>query len=345
MDIQPSGQPVTLLDGTRNGSLVDKFGRRIINLRVSVTDRCNFRCVYCMPAAGMQWMERKHLLTFEEIERLVRLFAELGIDRLRITGGEPLMRKDLDRLVRKLKAVPGIKNIGLTTNGFFLEEQADALADAGLDRINVSLDSLERAKFERMVRRDMLQKVLRGIGRVAELPIRPIKINVVVIKGVNEDEIPAFTRLARDRAFNVRFIEFMPLGADDDWGSEKVVPSAEVLKRAEEVAPLVPVDDDGLHPASEFRFADGKGTIGVIPSVSQPFCDKCNRVRITPDGQFRTCLFSLGETDLKELLRGGATDDELKSVIRGSVWEKEEGHLINSPDFKRPMRTMSQIGG
>jgi GTP 3',8-cyclase len=328
-----------------DSALQDQFGRKIINLRISVTDRCNFRCTYCMPAEGMQWIARREILTFEEIERLVRIFASLGVDRVRLTGGEPMMRQNLDQLIAMLKQVPGIDNIALTTNGYFLEEGAKALIDAGLDRINISLDSLEREKFSRLVRKDMLDKVLRGIHTVAKLPIQSIKINMVVIRGVNDNEIPAFAQLAREHPFKVRFIEFMPLGADDDWGRDKVVPSSEVCQQIETVAPLVPIDETDLHPAARYRFADGQGEIGVISSVTAPFCDQCNRVRITPEGQFRTCLFSLQETDLKTLVRGDASDEDIATTIRQAVWQKEEGHLINRPDFQRPSRPMSQIGG
>ncbi len=326
--------------------LVDTFGRVVTNLRISVTDRCNYRCTYCMPEGGMQWLHRDNLLTYEEIVRLVRIFASLGVRKIRLTGGEPLMRKDLWRLIALLKPLPGIEDIALTTNGYFLNEQAAELAEAGLHRINVSLDALDPRLFAEMARRDYFQKTWEGIEAAERAGIRPIKLNVVLIRGVNDGEILKFAQLARARPFIIRFIEFMPIGKDDGWTMEKVVPTREVLETINRHYPLVPAPSvNGKTPAERFLFVDGTGEIGFISSVSQPFCTDCDRVRVTSDGKFRTCLFSLAETDLRALLRGGASDEHIAQTVTAAVWKKEEGHLINRPGFIRPERTMSQIGG
>jgi len=326
--------------------LIDRFSRVANNLRISVTDRCNFRCTYCMPEEGMQWLQRGMLLSFEEIARLVRIMAGLGVTKIRLTGGEPLMRNELWTLVRMIREVEGIRDIALTTNGFFLKSQARRLKDAGLDRINVSLDSLQRATFAAMVRRDYFRETWEGIEEAIRCSLAPVKLNVVLQRGVNDGEIEEFARLARSRPVIIRFIEFMPIGADDGWNIDSVVPAAEVIARAGAVAPLVAVTDGRSNaPAERYRFADGAGEIGVISSVTHPFCGDCNRVRITSDGKFRTCLFSLVETDLRALLRGGAEDGEIARTIAGAVGSKEEGHLINRPGFVRPERTMSSIGG
>lgn len=327
--------------------LKDSFGRVVNNLRISVTDRCNFRCRYCMPEEGMVWMDRSELLTFEEIARLAGIFASLGIIKIRLTGGEPLMRKDLHILVDELAHVEGIHDIALTTNGYFLAEQAVDLYKAGLRRINISLDSLDPVKFSQMTRRNYFHKVWEGIEAVEALGIRPIKLNAVLIRGINDDEIPKFAHLARTKPYNIRFIEFMPIGGDDGWTNEKVVTSKEIIAAIERETgkKLVPLERHGIQPADRFTFEDGIGEIGFISSVSEPFCDSCNRIRITSDGKLRTCLFSLGETDLKSMVRGGAEDEEIKQTIKQAVWNKEPGHLINHPGFVRPTRTMSQIGG
>ncbi len=326
--------------------LVDSFGRKVINLRISVTDRCNFRCVYCMPEGGMQWLGKNKLLTFEEITRLVSIFASLGVYKIRLTGGEPLMRKELWKLVGMIRNIEGIKDIALTTNGFFLKQQARGLVDAGLDRVNVSLDSLDPKLFAAAVRRDYFDQTWEGIEEIERLGIGPIKLNIVLIRGRNDGEILKFAELARTRSFIVRFIEFMPLGADDGWTTEKVVPTQEIIQIISKHAQLVPIQhENGKSPADRYVFEDGRGEIGFISSVSEPFCADCNRVRITSDGKLRTCLFSLHETDLRALLRGGATDEEISNVLMQAVWSKEEGHLINRPGFVRPERTMSQIGG
>ena len=327
--------------------LQDSFGRVINNLRISVTDRCNFRCRYCMPEEGMVWLEKSDLLTYEEIARLTRIFGEMGVYKIRLTGGEPLMRKELYLLVEKIARIPQITDLALTTNGYFLAEQALLLYKAGLRRINVSMDSLDAEKFNLMTRRKYHDRVWQGLEAVENLGIRPIKINAVLIRGVNDDEVVNFAHLVRTKPFVVRFIEFMPIGMNDGWGPDQVVPSKEIIERIERGVgkKLVPVEYHGSQPADRYAFEDGKGEIGFISSVSEPFCSHCNRVRITSDGKLRTCLFSLNETDLRSLVRGSATDEDMKHVIREAISHKEAGHLINRPEFVRPSRTMSQIGG
>lgn len=335
-----------MIPSPSHGVLRDSFNRVVNNLRISVTDRCNFRCTYCMPEGGMLWMKKEELLTFEEIARLVHIFALLGITRIRLTGGEPLMRKDLYILIEKIHRIRGIADIALTTNGFFLADQALQLVKAGLNRINVSMDSLDPKIFSSMVRRDYLHKVWEGLDAIERLPLRPIKINVVLIRGINDHEIEAFAGLARTKPIVVRFIEFMPIGADDGWSMDKVVSTKEIIERINAMGrKLVPIEYHGTQAADRYKFEDGLGEIGFISSVSEPFCSSCNRVRMTSDGKLRTCLFSLHETDLKALVRGGAGDEEIKEKIVDAVWKKEEGHLINRPGFLRPERTMSQIGG
>lgn len=325
-------------------SLVDGFGRVADDLRISVTDKCNFRCTYCMPAEGLKWLPRNEILTFEEIDRLAGIFVGLGVKTIRLTGGEPLMRRDLARLVGMLSA-RGVPDLSLTTNGFWLADQAQDLADAGLKRINVSVDSLLQHRFAEMTRRDALESVMEGLRGAEAAGLSPIKLNCVVIRGTNDDEIVDFARFARDTGYQVRFIEFMPLDADEAWERSAVVPSAEVLQRIAEVFALEPVAH-GPEPATVYRFADGaKGGVGVISSVTEPFCDSCNRIRITAEGQLRNCLFALGETDLRALLRGDATDDDIVEAITGNVASKWRGHLIDRPGFKRPGRSMSMIGG
>ncbi|HWP81621.1 MAG TPA: GTP 3',8-cyclase MoaA, partial [Bacteroidota bacterium] len=293
------------------------------------------------------WLKKSELLTFEELARLVTLFAELGITKLRLTGGEPLMRKELHVLVENLSHINGIQDLALTTNGFFLADQAYNLYKAGLRRINISLDSLDPETFNDMTRRKYFDQVWAGIEAVERLGIRPIKLNVVLIRGVNDDQIVAFAEMTRTRPFVVRFIEFMPIGADDGWSMDKVIPTKEVIRRIERGIgkKLVALEYHGTQAADRYVFEDGLGEVGFISSVSEPFCDHCDRIRITSDGKLRTCLFSLVETDLKKLLRDGAGDEELKRRVIRAVQEKEEGHLINQPGFVRPERTMSQIGG
>jgi GTP 3',8-cyclase len=326
--------------------LVDGHGRRISDLRVSVTDRCNFRCQYCMPADGLPWLERSALLTFEEIERLVRVFASMGVDELRLTGGEPLVRRDFPRLVEMLASVPGLSDVSLTTNGYLLERDADALVEAGIDRVNVSIDSLQRDRFFHITRRDSLPQVLRGLDALARHPeVHPIKVNAVAIRGFTEEEALPFAEFARTTAFQVRFIEFMPLDADHAWSEDQVLSGEELRALIHAVHPLEELPREPSATARVFRFADGAGEIGFINPVSEPFCSDCNRVRLTAEGKLRTCLFSVGETDLRSPLRDGASDAELARVIRDAVWRKELKHRVGEPGFKQPPRTMSAIGG
>ncbi len=325
--------------------LVDAFGRVADDLRISVTDRCNFRCTYCMPAEGLAWLPKRELLTFEELTRLVRLFVRLGIRSLKITGGEPTVRADLPTLVRMLRQVaPGL-DISMTTNGVLLDRLAEPLAEAGLDRVTVSLDSLLRHRFAEMTRRDALERVFAGIAAAERAGLEPIKINCVIVGGTNDGEVVDFARWSRETGHVVRFIEYMPLDAQHAWERAKVVPSARILAAIDAVYPLEPQDPDA-EPARSYRFADGApGGIGVISSVTEPFCDTCNRLRLTAEGQVRACLFALEETDLRGPLRAGADDEELERLIRRTVARKWAGHRINHPDFVRPSRSMSAIGG
>ncbi|MFN2590074.1 MAG: GTP 3',8-cyclase MoaA [Actinomycetota bacterium] len=329
----------------RDGPLVDVFGRVADDLRVSVTDRCNFRCTYCMPAEGLQWLPKSEILTFEEMARLVDLFVRLGVRSLKVTGGEPTVRADLPTLVAMLRAGHPDVDISMTTNGLLLDRLAGPLAEAGLDRVTVSCDSLLRHRFAEMTRRDAFDRVMAGITAAREAGLTPIKINVVVIAGTNDDEILDFARYARHTGFEVRFIEYMPLDADHQWERDKVLPSAGIVEAIDAVYPLVP-SGSGNEPAASYRFADGSpGAIGLIASVTEPFCDTCNRLRITAEGELRACLFSIDETDLRGPLRSGVSDAEIETLIRAAVWGKWEGHKINHPDFERPGRSMSMIGG
>jgi cyclic pyranopterin phosphate synthase len=324
--------------------LLDTFGRIADDLRISVTDRCNFRCTYCMPAEGLQWLPREEILRFEEIDRLAGIFRDLGVRSFKLTGGEPTVRAELPKLVGMLRATVPDADMSMTTNGILLDRQAVPLAEAGLDRVSVSCDSLLRHRFAEMTRRDALEKVHAGIAAAVAAGLTPVKINCVVIAGQNDDEAVEFARYARGTGHEVRFIEYMPLDADNSWERDKVVPAADILQRIGSEFPLVP--EHGPEPATTFRFADGApGAIGVIASVTEPFCDTCNRLRLTSDGQFRSCLFSLDEVNLRDPMRAGATDDELAALIRDGVWRKWEGHRINHPDFVRPGRSMSMIGG
>jgi GTP 3',8-cyclase len=326
--------------------LLDGHGRRIGDLRVSVTDRCNFRCQYCMPADGLPWLEREAVLTFEEIQRVVALLADMGVHDLRLTGGEPLVRRDFPKLVEMLAAVDGLEDLSITTNGYLLERDAEALVGAGANRFNVSIDSLQRDRFFEMTRRDALPRVLRGIEALARFPeAHPIKINAVAMRGFTEDEVLPFARFAREHPYEVRFIEFMPLDADHAWTPDSVLTGAEVRAAIDAVFPLEPQPREPHATARVYRFADGIGRIGFINPVSEPFCGDCNRIRLTADGKLRTCLFSLNETDLRAPLRDGAGDDDLEQVIRDAVWRKELKHRVNDPGFVQPVRTMSAIGG
>ena len=330
-----------------DSGLIDSFGRQITNLRISVTDRCNFRCRYCMPEEGMQWLPKDALLSYEELARVAKVFVDLGVRKIRLTGGEPLMRHDLSRLVGYLRSITRLEDLALSTNGFFLAEQIAELVNAGLRRINVSLDSLDPVKFNLMTRRNYYQRVMDGLAAAEALGLLPLKINAVLIRGINDDEIVKFAELARSKPYVIRFIEFMPIGADDGWSPERVVPAREVIERIEKGVgkKLLPVEIHGAQPADRFQFEDGRGEIGFISSVSEPFCSHCNRVRITSDGKLRTCLFSLAETDLREPIRNHASDEDLRQIIRDAVQRKEAGHNINKPEFERPTRSMSQIGG
>jgi GTP 3',8-cyclase len=326
--------------------LVDGHGRAIGDVRISVTDRCNFRCQYCMPAEGLPWLERSALLTYEEIERLVRLLASMGVHDVRLTGGEPLVRRELWRLVERLSAIPEVEDLSLTTNGYLLTRQVEQLVAAGLKRINVSLDSLAPDRFFQLTRRDSLAQVLEGLEAAQAHPeLRPIKVNVVALKDFTEDEVLRFAEFARRHPYEVRFIEFMPLDADRAWTREKVLPNAEIVRMIDEVYPLEPVGRERHGTARRYRFRDGTGEMGFISPVTEPFCGDCNRIRLTAEGELRTCLFSMTETDLRGPLRAGATDAELEELIRDAVWRKELKHHVNDPGFVQPPRTMSQIGG
>jgi GTP 3',8-cyclase len=326
--------------------LVDGHGREITDLRVSVTDRCNFRCQYCMPADGLPWLERDEILHFEEIERLVRVMAAMGVTDLRLTGGEPLVRREFPRLVAMLAAVPGIEDLSLTTNGYLLDRHADALVEAGITRVNVSIDSLQRDRFFQLTRRDSLPQVMRGLEAIARHEsVRPIKVNAVALRGFTEEEALPFADFARSTSFQVRFIEFMPLDGDHAWSRDQVLTGDEIRAIIDRVHPLAELPREPHATARVFRFADGRGEIGFINPVSEPFCADCNRIRLTADGKLRTCLFSLHETDLRESLRSGASDTELEGVIRDAVWRKELKHHIGEPGFRQPPRTMSAIGG
>jgi cyclic pyranopterin phosphate synthase len=324
--------------------LVDPFGRVVRDLRISVTDRCNFRCTYCMPEEGMQWMPRSDILTFEEIERLARICVErFGFGGIRLTGGEPTVRAHIATLVAKLSQL-GI-DLAMTTNGATLRHSARELREAGLNRLNISLDTLDRAKFERMTRRDELHNVLAGIEAAQEAGFSPVKINTVVERGVNDDEIVDLARFGREHGLEVRFIEFMPLDASDAWQRKQVVGQDEIVAALATEWPLEQVPARGAAPADRWRYVDGSGVVGVIPTVTKPFCGDCDRVRLTADGQFRTCLFATDEFDLRELLRNGGSDADIEACIEAAVGTKWAGHQINQVNFIRPTRTMSQIGG
>ncbi|CAB4583186.1 unannotated protein [freshwater metagenome] len=325
-------------------SLVDGFGRVHRDLRISVTDRCNFRCTYCMPAEGLDWMAREDLLTYEELTRVARVCVErFGFDGIRLTGGEPTVRANLPVLIDQLSSL-GV-DLSLTTNGTTLANLAPTLVSAGLERINISLDSLQRERFEQITRRDELDKVLEGIDVAVSAGLAPVKINCVVMRGVNDDEIVDFARFGRERGVTVRFIEFMPLDAQGEWTNEQVVTKAEIVAAIGDVFPLEPVAERESDPAARWRYVDGGGEFGVIPSVTEAFCESCDRVRLTADGMLRHCLFATRELDLRTLLRNEATDDDLAAAITAEVGAKWAGHQINQVHFIRPARSMSQIGG
>jgi cyclic pyranopterin phosphate synthase len=329
------------------GPLVDSFGRVHDNLRISVTDRCNIRCYYCMPEEGVRFMQRAEILSFEEIERMARVAAGLGITKLRITGGEPLVRRDLPVLIRKLAAIPGIHDLALTTNGVLLKDLAHPLYDAGLRRINVHLDTLDRERFIEITRRDELDRVLEGLEAARTTGFDPIKINAVAVKNLVEEDIVPLARYSRERGFEVRYIEFMPLDAQHLWDRTKVLSADEMVEMlSREISPLVEIPDrDPRAPATEYRFADGIGRVGFIASVTRPFCLNCNRIRLTADGKLRYCLFAIEETDVKTALRSGAPDEEIAALMRRNIDGKWLGHEINTSRFVAPPRPMYAIGG
>jgi len=331
----------------RLNQLVDDFGRTHNNLRVSVTDRCNLRCFYCMPEHDPAFVPRAELLTFEEISRVVRVGTTLGIDRVRLTGGEPLVRRELHKLVSAILRIPAILDVGLTTNGIFLADQAQQLREAGLRRLNISLDALDSDAFRRITRRDGFDRVLEGIQAAKDAGFDPIKLNVVSVRGLTENQIVPFGRMARESNLEVRFIEFMPLDAENKWERGKVLFAHEIITILEdEFGPLDALSSsDDRAPASKYRFRDDRGTIGLIASVSRPFCQSCNRFRLTADGKLRNCLFSLEETDVRDLLRNGGGDDDIAAAMKTCIAAKGKGHEINSARFIQPERPMHSIGG
>ncbi len=329
------------------GELVDSFGRVHTSLRISVTDRCNIRCFYCMPNEDVQFKPRAEILSFEEIERFVRVVAMLGVNKVRLTGGEPLVRHDLSSLIGRLVRIPGIQEMALTTNGILLTEQAQQLKDAGLRRLNISLDTLLEETFQKISRREGLDRVLQGIFAAQKVGFEKIRLNAVAIRGITEEEIVPLGEFARQHDLEMRFIEFMPLDAEHNWQNTQVISGEEILARLTDgIGPLerVPVTDPS-QPATDYRFVDGRGTIGLINPITQPFCHSCNRMRLTAEGKIRNCLFSIEEWDARAILRGGGTDDELAALVRASIHAKKPGHGIDSPEFIRPDRAMYQIGG
>lgn len=327
--------------------LLDRFGRVHTNLRISVTDVCNFRCIYCMPE-DMVFMPDSALMSFDEILHLTRIFVGLGVNKVRITGGEPLVRPGVPEFIKQLGQIDGLKDISLTTNGIGLITQAQALYDAGLRRINVSLDTLNEEKFKQMTRRKVLSRVIDGLKAAHSCGFNPIKVNAVAMRGFTDDEIVDLATFARENSYQLRFIEFMPLDADDIWGRNMFIPGKEIIEKINAIYPLEPIVLNGeakSDTAKRYRFADNGNEVGVIPSVSEPFCENCNRVRLTADGKFRTCLFSLIESDLLTPLREQAQDEVIAQLILDAVTQKEAGHKINAVDFIKPERNMSRIGG
>ena len=326
-------------------TLQDKFGRQITDLRISVTDRCNFRCVYCRSADPENYRDREELLSWPELERLAGIFIGLGIQKVRVTGGEPLVREGVEDYIARLHAL-GVRDLSMTTNGHLLAERLERLAAAGLRRINISLDSLDAERFARITRTKSVASVMRGIDAVQHSRIWPAKVNAVLVRGINDDEVESFAQFARERGVVMRFIEFMPLDADRHWHREAVVPAAEVYERIHARWPLRQIPHEESETARKYCFADGApGEIGLIAPVTQPFCGHCSRIRLTADGKLRTCLFSKDDHDLRSFLREGAADEDIATYIRSVVMEKEEGHRINAPDFHAPSRTMVFIGG
>lgn len=328
------------------GTLIDPQGRVARDLRISVTDRCNLRCVYCMPAEGMPWLPKDDLLSYEEITRFAGIALGLGVTGIRLTGGEPTVRADLPVLVRMLHDLrPGL-DLSITTNGLKLVAMSEELREAGLTRVNVSLDTLDPKRFHQIARRDRFADVIAGLEAARRAGFAPIKINTVLMRGFNEDEAVGLARWARDEGYQLRFIEWMPLDFQHQWSREKLVPAAEILEQLHAAFPLAPARlEDPSAPASLYDYLDGRGQVGVIASVSRPFCGHCDRIRLTADGQIRTCLFSLKEYDFRSAMRGGASDAEVAAMLEAAVWRKEPGHLINNPSFVQPQRGMSAIGG
>jgi cyclic pyranopterin phosphate synthase len=339
--------PLGASDKADRAPLCDSLGRVHSSLRISVTDRCNIRCFYCMPVENVRFKPRAEILSFEEIERFVRALTPLGIDRLRITGGEPLVRAELPELVRRLAQVDGIRDLAMTTNGVLLAEQAEALARAGLQRINVSLDAMSEATFQRIARRPGLQRVLDGIATAQRVGFRRIRLNAVAIRGLTEVEAVPLARFARDHQLELRFIEFMPLDAEGNWQSDQVLDGESLRKLLQQqVAPMRPCPrPDPSQPAFDYEYVDGSGRVGFINPVTAPFCHTCNRLRLTADGKLRNCLFSTVEWDARAVLRDGGNEAELRRLVRDCVWHKKPAHGIDLPDFQRPERAMYQIGG
>jgi GTP 3',8-cyclase len=351
---------------TGAGLLIDAQGRVLHDVRVSITDRCNFRCLYCLPETEaaqnfyhghwahlpnpapivQQWVPRTHILSFEEIERVIRLAVGLGIQKVRLTGGEPLLRQDVEKLVGRIASIPGLTDLAMTTNGFLFPQKARALGAAGLRRVSLSLDSLDRDNFRKITGRDGLDEVLASISLAQALGLHPVKVNAVIIRGLNDHEIEALAGFARERRLSLRFIEFMPLDSARAWLKELVVPGREVLARLQARFDLRPLPSDNpSSTAQRWAFPDGRGELGIIAPVSEPFCGHCNRIRLTADGKIRTCLFSVTEHDLRSRLRGGASDEEIANWLKSVVWQKEARHHIGEPDFVSPPRSMSCIGG
>jgi GTP 3',8-cyclase len=331
------------------GTLTDSYRRPIRDLRVSLTDRCNFRCFYCLPHGEPPIAPKEQMLSYEEIEYVCEIFVDLGIEKIRLTGGEPMMRRDIETIIGKLAKLKfaGLKDLALTTNGYFLPDRAQGLKDAGLDRITISLDSLKREIFKEMTGVDVLDRVLAGIQAAKSAGLEPIKINAVIVRGHNEDEVADFAAFAREHDVKMRFIEFMPLDSGHEWSREMVVSGREIRERISERFPLVPIDvARGSETSSRYRFADrAPGEIGIIAPVTEPFCGACSRIRLTADGQIRTCLFSTVEHSLRDVIRTGASRDDIADYIEGVVMKKEPRHFINDPGFVAPSRTMSFIGG
>lgn len=333
---------------SKSGVLRDSYGRAIRDLRVSLTDRCNFRCFYCLPHGEPPIAPKEQMLSYEEIEFVCDVFVSLGIEKIRLTGGEPMLRRDIETIIRKLgKLKPALHDLALTTNGYFLPERAQGLKDAGLDRVTISLDSLKRDVFKRMTGVDVLDKVLAGIAATKNAGLEPIKINAVIVRGHNEDEVADFAAFAREHDVKMRFIEFMPLDSGHEWSRADVVSGKEIRERINERFPLVRVDvARGSDTSSRYRFADGApGEIGIIAPVTEPFCGACSRIRLTADGQIRTCLFSTVEHSLRDVIRSGASRAEIENYIESVILKKEPRHFINDPGFVAPSRTMSFIGG